>query len=68
LGTGAIYCQLLDVLYPTKIPLNKVNFKAKLDYEFVNNFKILQQSFTKLGIMKHIEVERLIKCKYQDNL
>lgn len=32
------------------------------------NFKILQQSFTKLGIMKHIEVEKLVKCKYQDNL
>jgi hypothetical protein len=34
----------------------------------VANFKILQQSFTKLGIMKHIEVEKLVKCKYQDNL
>ena len=32
------------------------------------NFKLLQQTFTKLGIMKHIEVEKLIKCKYQDNL
>ena len=29
LGTGAIYCQLLDVLYPSKIPLSKVNWKAK---------------------------------------
>jgi RP/EB family microtubule-associated protein len=34
----------------------------------VGNFKILQQSFTKLGVMKHIEVEKLVKCKYQDNL
>jgi hypothetical protein len=68
LGTGAIYCQLTDVLYPGKIPLAKVNWKAKFDYEFVTNFKILQQTFTKLGIMKNIEVEKLVKCKYQDNL
>jgi microtubule-associated protein, RP/EB family len=68
LGSGAAYCQLMDVLYPGKIPLGKVNWRAKFDYEFVANFKILQQSFTKLGIMKHIEVEKLVKCKYQDNL
>lgn len=68
LGTGAIYCQLTDVLYPGRVPLGKVNVKAKFDYEFVANFKILQQSFTKLGIMKNIEVEKLVKCKYQDNL
>jgi RP/EB family microtubule-associated protein len=68
LGTGAIYCQLTDVLYPGKIPMSKVNWKAKFDYEFVANFKVLQQTFTKLGVMKHIEVEKLVKCKYQDNL
>ena len=68
LGTGAIYCQLIDVLYPKQLPLGKVNWKAKFDYEYVSNFKILQQTFNKLGILKHIEVERLIKCKYQDNL
>lgn len=54
LGTGAIYCQLTDVLYPGKIPLSKVNWKAKYDYEFVTNFKILQQAFTKLGILKNV--------------
>ena len=56
LGTGAIYCQLIDALYPGKYPMPKVNWKAKFDYEYVANFKILQQSFTKLNIHKHIEV------------
>ena len=56
LGTGAIYCQLIDVLYPGKIQLSKVNWKAKYDYEFVSNFKLLQQGFTKLCIMRNIEV------------
>ncbi|CAD8052470.1 unnamed protein product [Paramecium sonneborni] len=68
LGTGAIYCQLIDAVHPGKIQLNKVNWRAKQEYEFVNNFKILQQSFTKLGLQKPIEIEKLTKCKYQDNL
>lgn len=29
LGTGAVYCQLLDLLYPGKVQLAKVNTKAK---------------------------------------
>jgi RP/EB family microtubule-associated protein len=32
LGAGSIYCQILDVIYPGKIPLSKVNWKAKLEY------------------------------------
>lgn len=32
LGTGAIFCQLLDVLYPGKVQLARVNWKAKHDY------------------------------------
>ncbi|KAM3132069.1 microtubule integrity protein mal3 [Paramecium bursaria] len=68
LGSGAVYCQLLDVVHPGKVALLKVNWRAKQEYEFVNNFKILQQGFTKLGITKPIEVEKLTKCKYQDNL
>jgi RP/EB family microtubule-associated protein len=75
LGSGSIYCQILDVIYPGKVALNKVNWKAKNDYEFVNNFRILQNSFDKLGIKRHVEVhklktqvEKLSKAKYQDNL
>jgi hypothetical protein len=45
-----------------------VNWKAKLEYEFIQNLKILQSCFEKLGIKRHIEVERLAKVKYQDNL
>jgi len=68
LGSGSIYCQILDVIHPGKVSLSKVNWKAKSDYEFINNFKILQNSFDKLGIKRHVEVEKLSKAKYQDNL
>jgi RP/EB family microtubule-associated protein len=68
LGTGAVYCQILDACHPGEIPLHKVNFKAKLEYEFVNNFKVLQQGFDKFQITRHIEVEKLVKSRPLDNL
>eukprot|EP00002_Diphylleia_rotans_P024968 TRINITY_DN4930_c0_g1_i5.p1 TRINITY_DN4930_c0_g1~~TRINITY_DN4930_c0_g1_i5.p1 ORF type:complete len:280 (-),score=62.01 TRINITY_DN4930_c0_g1_i5:286-1125(-) len=66
--TGAAYCQLMDILHPGQVPLSKVNFGAKLEYEYIKNFKVLQTVFTKLGIEKRIEVDKLVKGKYQDNL
>ena len=61
-------CQLLDRIYPGKVPLSKVNWDAKLDYEFLANYKVLQNAFTKLKIDKQLPVERLVRAKYQDNL
>ena len=42
--TGAIYCQLIDCIFPNKVKMNKVNWKAKLETEFLNNLKIMQQA------------------------
>ena len=28
LGTGAVYCQLFDMIFPNKIKLSRVNWKA----------------------------------------
>ncbi|KAJ4462145.1 putative Microtubule-associated protein RP/EB family member 1C [Paratrimastix pyriformis] len=66
--TGAAHCQILDSCFPGRIPLHKVNFTARLEYEYVKNYKILQDAFNRLGIQKYIEVEKLIKGRYQDNL
>lgn len=34
------------------IPLKKVKFSTKLEHEFIQNFKILQGSFNKVGADK----------------
>jgi len=66
--SGSAYCQLMDALYPGKVSLAKVNFNAKFDYEYLKNFGVLQEVFTKMGIDKRIDVNTLIKGKFQDNL
>ncbi|KAJ3144484.1 hypothetical protein HDU89_008221 [Geranomyces variabilis] len=66
-GTGAAHCQIIDSIY-RDVPLSKVKFNAKHEYEYVANFKILQNSFDKHKIDNAIPVERLLKCKFQDNL
>lgn len=49
-STGAAYCQFMDMLFGAgTIPLKKVKFDAKHDYEFIENFKLLQTSFKKKG-------------------
>lgn len=68
MGSGAVYCQIIDVIHPGKIAISKVNWKAKNDYEFISNLKILQSAFEKIGIKRYVEVEKLAKAKYQDNL
>ena len=60
LGSGAVYCQILDAVHPGKISLTKVNWKAKVDYEFLNNYKILQSGFDKFNIKRYIDVKNFI--------
>lgn len=66
--TGAIACQILDSLYPGKVPMSKVDWSANKDYEYIQNYKVLQKCFTNLKIDKYVDVDRLIRGKYQDNL
>lgn len=67
-ASGAIACQLFDIMHPGQVSMSKVNWGANKDFEFVANYKVLQTAFTKLHVDRHIDVDRLIKGKYQDNL
>lgn len=55
-------------MFPGKVNMSKVNWKARNEWEFINNLKILQQGFAKCKIQKYIDIEKLSKSKYQDNL
>ena len=41
--------------------MNKINWAAKQDFDFIVNYKVLQTAFAKLNIDKYIEVDRLIR-------
>ncbi|KAM6432534.1 microtubule-associated protein RP/EB family member 3 [Rhynochetos jubatus] len=57
----------MDLLFPGCVPLRKVKFQARLEHEYIHNFKVLQAAFKKMGVDKIIAVERLVKGKFQDN-
>ncbi|XP_068564574.1 microtubule-associated protein RP/EB family member 3-like [Cebidichthys violaceus] len=67
LCSGSAYCQFMDMLFPGCILMKKVKFNAKLEHEYINNFKVLQASFKRMNVDKIISVERLVKGKFQDN-
>ena len=64
--TGAIFCQLLDAAHPGTIRMNKVNWKAKLETEYISNFKLFQEGLIKNNIEKPINIQRLSKGKNQE--
>ena len=61
--TGAIFCQLLDACHPGSVKLNKVNWKANCETEYISNFKIFQQGLNENNINKSIDVFRLANGK-----
>jgi hypothetical protein len=66
--TGAVACQLCEYIFPKSIPLSRIDWGCKASFEYVANYKLLQNAFTKNRVRRHIDVDKLIRGKYQDNL
>ncbi|KAJ2513037.1 microtubule integrity protein mal3 [Coemansia sp. RSA 1939] len=65
-GTGAAYCQILDSIYGD-VRLDRVKFDANQEYEYMENFKIFQNTLAKHKVDKPLDALRLMKCRFQDN-
>jgi len=66
-GNGGAYCQILDSIYGD-VPMNRVKMDARLEYQSLANFKVLQMSFKQHGIDKPIPMDELAKCTMRANL
>ncbi|KAI9679744.1 MAG: hypothetical protein M1817_004758 [Caeruleum heppii] len=66
-GTGAAICQVFDSIY-MDVPMSRVKFNVNTEYAYIQNFKILQNCFTRHQIDRPVNVEQLVKCRMQDNL
>uniref|UniRef100_A0A2P2IAW0 Microtubule-associated protein RP/EB family member 1C n=1 Tax=Hirondellea gigas TaxID=1518452 RepID=A0A2P2IAW0_9CRUS len=68
-ASGAIYCQIVDcVCGPGKVAMKRIDFDLHYEHEYVKNYKVLQDAFTKIGLEKLVPVDRLTKARHQDNL
>lgn len=66
-GTGAAYCQIMDSIF-LDVPMHRVKFDVTQEYDYYPNYKILQSCFARHKIEKIVYVEKLVKCRFQDNL
>ncbi|UJR30697.1 hypothetical protein I4U23_018217 [Adineta vaga] len=69
LCSGAAYCQFMEMMFPGSIGTRskRVKWNTKLEHEYINNFKVLQEYFKALSVEKIVPVEKLVKGKFQDN-
>jgi RP/EB family microtubule-associated protein len=66
--TGAIYAQIIDAVHPGKVPMSKLKWAARTEPEYIHNFKVLQQALNALNVTRAVDVQKLVRGKYQDNL
>jgi microtubule-associated protein, RP/EB family len=48
--------------------MHRVKFETQQEFEYVANFKVLQKCFADHAVDKVVPVDRLVKCRMQDNL
>ena len=66
--TGAIYAQIIDAIHPGKVPMSKLKWAARTEPDYIHNFKVLQQALNSLNVTRAVDVQKLVRGKYQDNL
>ena len=46
----------------------QVDCNARNEYDYINNYKVLQDVFSKLKVDKYVDVQKLIQGKPLDNI
>ncbi|XP_029291487.1 uncharacterized protein LOC115010818 isoform X2 [Cottoperca gobio] len=59
--TGAAFCQLMDWLFPKSLNLARVRFQSHSMVDAIHNYSLLQAAFRKVGVIRHIPMEALMK-------
>lgn len=67
-GNGAVYCMIFNALYPNIINVSRIHGSPSTEFETLSNYKLLQHGFNKVRISRDVNVEKLMKCRLQDNL
>jgi RP/EB family microtubule-associated protein len=60
LASGAVFCQILDLIYDGMVPLQKVHWNTDKQSDFAANFDVLVTSMRKFHVLREVPVERLI--------
>ena len=58
----------MDCLHPGSVNMKRVDFNVRNDWEYVNNYKELQQSFNRMKVDRAFNVNQLSKGKRQDSI
>lgn len=58
----------MDACHPGTFSFGRVKWEAKFDYEWMENYKILQEVFKKQNISKKIDITKLVKARPLDNI
>lgn len=56
LASGAVFCQILDLIYDGIVNLHKVIWNADKSSDFVSNFELLANSLAKVQVQKELNV------------
>ncbi|KAJ4430375.1 hypothetical protein ANN_22591, partial [Periplaneta americana] len=62
-----VHLTIVLICFTGSVVMKRIKFKTNLEHEYIQNFKILQAAFKKMGVDKVIPVDKLIKGRFQDN-
>ncbi|OIR58814.1 MAG: RP/EB family microtubule-associated protein [Amphiamblys sp. WSBS2006] len=63
--TGVVFCQILEAVHGD-VQTTRLRLNSKHEYEWVQNFKVLQAGLDRHQIRKEMPVQRLVKKKPQE--